>query len=84
MPSYLDLALIAVVLVSGVLSMLRGFTREVLAIASWAAAAFAAYYLHPLLLPYVTPHIGRSHRRDIPSDADHSLDDYGAHLRRYP
>jgi membrane protein required for colicin V production len=59
MPSYLDLALIAVVLVSGVLSMLRGFTREVLAIASWAAAAFAAYYLHPLLLPYVTPHIAK-------------------------
>ena len=39
MPSYLDLGLIVVVLISALLSMLRGFTREVLAIASWAAAA---------------------------------------------
>lgn len=59
MPSYLDLALIAVVLISGVLSLLRGFTREVLAIGSWAAAAFAAFYLHPILLPYVKPHIAK-------------------------
>lgn len=57
MPSYLDLGLIAVVLVSAFLSMLRGLTREVLAIASWAAAAAAAYYLYPLVLPYVRPHI---------------------------
>ena len=59
MPSYLDLALIAVVLISGVLSLLRGFTREVLAIGSWAAAAIAAFYLHPLILPYVKPHIAK-------------------------
>lgn len=57
MPSYLDLGLIAVVLISALLSTLRGFTREVLAIASWAAAAIAAYYLHPLALPYVKPYI---------------------------
>ena len=59
MPSYLDLAVIGVVLVSGVLSLLRGFTREVLAIASWAAAALAAFYLHPYALPYVKPHIAK-------------------------
>ena len=33
MPSYLDLGLIVVVLISAFLAMLRGFTREVLAIA---------------------------------------------------
>ncbi len=32
MPSYLDLGLIGVILVSSLLAMLRGFTREVLAI----------------------------------------------------
>jgi membrane protein required for colicin V production len=53
MPSYLDLGLIGVVLISALLSMLRGFTREVLAIASWALAALAALYLHPYALPYV-------------------------------
>ncbi|MBX9739509.1 MAG: CvpA family protein [Beijerinckiaceae bacterium] len=57
MPSYLDLGLIVVVLISALLSMLRGFTREVLAIGSWAAAAAAAYYFHPLLLPFVKEYI---------------------------
>jgi membrane protein required for colicin V production len=53
MPSYLDLGLIAVVIISAVLAMLRGFTREFLAIASWVAAAVAAIYFHPLVVPYV-------------------------------
>jgi membrane protein required for colicin V production len=57
MPSYLDLGLIVVIFISAFLAMLRGFTREVLAIASWGGAAVAAYYLHPYVLPYVTPHI---------------------------
>ncbi len=57
MPSYLDLALIGIVLVSALLSMVRGFTREVLAIASWAAAFAAAYYFYPQLLPYAKQYI---------------------------
>ena len=57
MPTYLDLGVIAVVLISAFLAMLRGFTREVLAIAAWGAAAVAAIYLYPFALPYVTPHI---------------------------
>ena len=57
MPSYLDLAVLAIVLVSALLSMLRGFSREVLAIASWAAAAAAAYYFYPVVVPYLAPYI---------------------------
>ncbi len=57
MPSYLDLALIAIVLVSALLSMVRGFTREILAIASWAAAFAAAYFFYPQLMPYVSEYI---------------------------
>ncbi len=57
MPSYLDLAVLAIVLVSALLSMLRGFSREVLAIASWAAAAAAAYWFYPLVVPYLAPYI---------------------------
>jgi membrane protein required for colicin V production len=59
MPSYLDLGLVGVVLVSAILSLMRGFTREVLAIGSWAAAAVAAYYLHPMVVPYVKPYIAK-------------------------
>jgi membrane protein required for colicin V production len=51
MPSYLDLGLLAVVLVSALLATVRGFTREVMAIFSWGAAAAAAVYFYPLLLP---------------------------------
>lgn len=59
MPSYLDLGLIAVMLISALLSMVRGFTREVLAIASWVAAALAALYFYPLAVPYLTPYIDK-------------------------
>lgn len=59
MPSYLDIGLLVVVLISALLSMLRGFTREVLAIASWAAAAAAAYYFHPMLLPTMKTYIAK-------------------------
>ncbi|HMF07222.1 MAG TPA: CvpA family protein [Methylocella sp.] len=59
MPTYLDLGLIVVTLISALLAMLRGFTREVLAIASWGAAAVAAIYLHPMVLPYVKPYIAK-------------------------
>ena len=57
MPSYLDLAVLAIVLVSALLSMMRGFSREVLAIGSWAAAAAAAYYFYPAVVPYLSPYI---------------------------
>jgi membrane protein required for colicin V production len=59
MPSYLDLGVLGVVFVSALLSMLRGFTREILAIGSWAAAAAAAYYFYPYVLPHVQPYISK-------------------------
>jgi membrane protein required for colicin V production len=59
MPSPLDLGVIVVVLISAFLAMLRGFTREVLAIASWAGAAAGAYYLYPFALPYVKPYVSK-------------------------
>lgn len=47
-----DGIVIGVTLFSAVLAMVRGFSREVLSIASWAGSVAAAYYLYPLLLPY--------------------------------
>ena len=40
----LDVILLAVMLISALLAMVRGFMREVLSIASWAAAAVATLY----------------------------------------
>jgi membrane protein required for colicin V production len=42
--TYLDAALLGVMLLSGLLAMYRGFTREVLSILSWIAAAGAVLY----------------------------------------
>ena len=56
MPSYLDIGLLAVIFISALLAMLRGFTREILAIASWIAAAAAGIYLYPYLVPYLKPY----------------------------
>ena len=51
--SYLDLVVLGVIFVSAVLAMMRGLTREVLAIGSWVAAAIIAYLFHKPVLPYV-------------------------------
>jgi membrane protein required for colicin V production len=53
----LDLIVIGVMLISALLAMVRGFTREVLSIAAWVAAAAAALFLHPYLLVYVDDYI---------------------------
>ncbi|MGE3364086.1 MAG: CvpA family protein [Rhizobiaceae bacterium] len=44
-------------LVSAMLAMVRGFSREVLSIASWIAAAVCAYLFYKPVLPYVQPYI---------------------------
>lgn len=55
----LDFILIGIMLVSGILALARGFTREVLSLVAWGAAAIAAYFaiqqkqLLDLVLPYV-------------------------------
>jgi membrane protein required for colicin V production len=53
----LDGILIGFTLVSAILAMVRGFSREVLSIVSWVAAAVGAFYFYPFVLPYVQPHI---------------------------
>jgi len=45
--SWLDVILGFIMLVSGFLAMLRGLTREVLSILSWAVAALATLYVFP-------------------------------------
>jgi membrane protein required for colicin V production len=47
----LDIILLSVMLISAILAMVRGFMREVLSIASWAAAALLTLYAYPKLLP---------------------------------
>lgn len=61
MPSYLDLAVLGIVLFSALLATLRGFTREVLAIVAWVGAAAVAYieFKSPHFLGYIKPYISK-------------------------
>ncbi len=56
----LDGILVGFTLVSAMLAMVRGLSREVLSIASWAAAAIAAFFFYPVVLPYVTPYVDQA------------------------
>src|SRR5450432_572120 len=47
----LDLVLLAVMLVSGLLALVRGFMREVLSIAAWGTAALVTLFAFQKLLP---------------------------------
>jgi membrane protein required for colicin V production len=55
--TWLDFLLLGVMLVSGLLAMIRGFMREVLSIAAWAAAAVATVLLYNRLLPIAKANI---------------------------
>ncbi len=48
----LDLAALGILLISAVIAFFRGFVHEVLSIAAWVGAGFAALYGMPLLQPY--------------------------------
>jgi membrane protein required for colicin V production len=48
----LDVILIAVMLISALLAMIRGFMREVLSIAAWLIAAVVTLYSYSKLLPF--------------------------------
>lgn len=50
----LDVVLVAVMLISGLLAMIRGFIREVLSITAWVLAAAATLYSYNKLLPAAT------------------------------
>jgi membrane protein required for colicin V production len=53
----LDGILLGITLVSAVLAMVRGFSREVLSVVSWAAAAVAAYLFYKPVIPFLSPYI---------------------------
>jgi membrane protein required for colicin V production len=60
--TWLDIGLFAVMLISGLLALMRGFTREVLSIVSWLGAAVATFVvwfnfpgLHKTAQRYIQP-----------------------------
>src|SRR5215813_2960165 len=55
---YLDIVLLAVMLISGLLALVRGFMREILSIAAWGAAALVTLYSYAKLLPTAKNYFG--------------------------
>ena len=57
-PDILDIAVVAIVLISGVLALSRDFVREVLSVVAWVGAAIATLYLfrfaQPVARTYIT------------------------------
>ncbi|KQT88385.1 CvpA family protein [Aurantimonas sp. Leaf443] len=53
----LDAILFAVMMISALLAMIRGFSREVLSVVSWVVAAVAAFMFYEPVTPYVKPYI---------------------------
>lgn len=50
---WVDIAMLALLLVSTAIGLVRGFTFEVLSLAGWFAAWFACLWFGPLLAPYL-------------------------------
>ncbi|MGO9817198.1 MAG: CvpA family protein [Acidocella sp.] len=51
--TWIDAAVIFVILLSAAISMVRGFVREVLGVGAWIGAAFAAVKFYPLAQPEI-------------------------------
>ena len=60
-----DYAVLAIVGVSVLLSLLRGFVREVLALASWVIAFLAASLLSGVVAEWMTPAIANELGRAV-------------------
>ena len=53
----LDIILIGITLVSALLAMVRGFSREILSIASWVIAAVLTLMFYKSAIPLVQPYV---------------------------
>jgi membrane protein required for colicin V production len=60
-----DIAVILLLLISGVIALMRGFVYEVLAMAGWVLAAFCAFWGLPQIRPFIAPHISNATVADV-------------------
>ncbi|MFD0965362.1 CvpA family protein [Seminibacterium arietis] len=54
MSNYIDLLIIGIIVFSVIVSLLRGFVREVMSLATWIVAFLVASKFYPYLTPYLT------------------------------
>jgi len=61
----LDIAVLAVVVISALLAFTRGIVREMLSVAGWIAAAFATLYIFPYVQPFARKYISITLAADL-------------------
>jgi membrane protein required for colicin V production len=64
-----DIAVLILLLASGVFALMRGFVYEVLAMAGWVLAALAALWGLPYLRPFLQSHISNKTVADVAGGA---------------
>jgi membrane protein required for colicin V production len=67
--NFIDLVIIAILLISGGLAFMRGFVHEVLAVAAWVGAALATLYGLPALRGIARAHISSTFIADLATGA---------------
>lgn len=60
-----DAIVITILVLSGIISLTRGFTTEALSLASWAGAAIITLQAHPLIAPVAYTYISPKFMADI-------------------
>jgi membrane protein required for colicin V production len=55
--TWVDIAVVGILILSTILAVTRGFVRETLSIFAWAAAAFVALYFGHYVVPLLAPHM---------------------------
>ena len=61
--TWVDLAVLGVLVVSALLAFIRGFVREVLGLAAWVGAIFAGVWALPRVRPQFERWLGESWTR---------------------
>jgi membrane protein required for colicin V production len=54
---WFDIAILLVILLSGLISLVRGFVKESISLATWLAAGFIALSYHPVLSEMLLPYL---------------------------
>jgi membrane protein required for colicin V production len=61
----IDFVLLAIIVVSGMISLIRGFIKEALSLVTWVAAIWIAIMFHEQAAPYLAEHVPDQTLRNI-------------------
>lgn len=63
--NWADLIILGIIILSGLISLIRGFVREAISLATWIVALLASLRLLPFLAGYLKPYIESTEARNV-------------------